>query len=205
MTAPPRSSSKLVKRRPLSFQSPERALSIDPTPTASPVPSPSEQIDDLNLGMPSNKASAAEKGEKEKRSKWCLSNPLHSKDKDRKDGGPDTELPDSAYASSEPNNFFSEVDTNGMPSFSSSDHGRHRPVSQARPLVGKYAGSLKSICDLLPLRPQSHPKIPSQQPLQRLVLAAARPSESQTTSPAPAPPTLMSPIPQTHTCLLRPQ
>ena len=79
------------------------ALSIDPTPTASPVPSsPSEQIDDMNLGMPSNKASAADKGEKEKCSKWRLSNPFHSKDKDRKDGGPDTELPDTAYASSEP-------------------------------------------------------------------------------------------------------
>lgn len=36
-----------------------------------------------------------------------------------------------------PNNFFSEVDTNGMPSFSSSEHGRHRPVSQARPLSGE--------------------------------------------------------------------
>jgi len=72
--------------------------------------------------MPSNKASTAEKGEKEKRLKWRLSNPFHSKDKDRKDGGPDTELPDSAYASSEPNNSFSEVDTNGMPSFSSSEH-----------------------------------------------------------------------------------
>lgn len=83
---------------------------------------PSEQVDGPNSAMPSNKASTAEKGEKEKRLKWRLSNPFHSKDKDRKDGGPDTELPDSAYASSEPNNSFSEVDTNGMPSFSSSEH-----------------------------------------------------------------------------------
>jgi hypothetical protein len=82
----------------------------------------SEQIDDSNSAMPLNKASAAEKREKKKRSKWRLSNPFHSKDKDSKDGGPDAELLDSAYASGEPNNSSSEVDTNRMPSFSSSEH-----------------------------------------------------------------------------------
>ncbi|KAF2185410.1 hypothetical protein K469DRAFT_738861 [Zopfia rhizophila CBS 207.26] len=121
----PRQGTKLVKRRPVPFPTRERppsALLGDTVrqrpPWGPPAVPPlnTNETSGTSSTMPSNNPTFLGK---EKKSKWRLSNPFHSKDKERKEAHDLTG--DSAYGSSEANNSQSDVNSSGVPGFSSTE------------------------------------------------------------------------------------
>ncbi|KAF2656851.1 hypothetical protein K491DRAFT_596198 [Lophiostoma macrostomum CBS 122681] len=106
MQEPTRQGAKLVKRRPTGSPSPTRGR----LSSANPYPGETPAVPPLNPSEASGSYSCVAYStmpeDKDKKSKWRLSNPFHSKDKDKDKERKDNRdsLGDSAYASSEPNN-----------------------------------------------------------------------------------------------------
>lgn len=134
---------KLVKRRPASrSQSRERPSSAGRQAGTTPAVTPWENTDTVPSvppvpAMPSNGQSAADK---EKKSKWRLSNPFHNKEKERhsttESAVDSARERDSAYDSgSRTDGSRTDVNSSGIPSFSSTENRISRPVSgeQQRP------------------------------------------------------------------------
>jgi len=129
-----RQGNKLVKRRPVGSRSPSR----DRGPPAQHLSGDTPAVPALNDHGPKTPITgmgpSTSPTDKEKKSKWRLSNPFHSKDKERHDVVDTTK--DSTYGSNEASSR-SEISSSGIPSFSSTERRNsnpNRPVSseQAR-------------------------------------------------------------------------
>lgn len=128
MQEPLRQGGKLVKRRAAPSPCRERRYSAQETPAIAPLDT--SVAGTSPSAMPPNKNSTPDK---EKKSRWRLSNPFHSKDKDHKDGEPDPGPGDSAYFSSENiNSSRSDLNTSADPSFASTER-RNSRGEQLRP------------------------------------------------------------------------